>query len=188
MRYGGEPCLRFCKRRRFGFNTLLAFPDDFKFIPGLRCGKTPLGVSCGWEYYDRLLARCKHADRLTTQQTSSESQKAAGLLVSLPVHPGSAPSGKAQILSKLTDLKTRVAEPMLRTCDRCKMALALIFAVSLSVGSPARCVAYAVLAHEAIVDSAWSSDIQPLLLKRFTPSSQMQRGALAAPLASGHVA
>ena len=32
---------------------------------------------------------------------------------------------------------------------------------------PARCVAYSVLSHEAIIDSAWDTNIKPILLKRF---------------------
>jgi hypothetical protein len=32
---------------------------------------------------------------------------------------------------------------------------------------PLRCQAYSVLSHEAIIDSAWDSNIKPLLLKRF---------------------
>ena len=52
--------------------------------------------------------------------------------------------------------------------------LAWIFAILLSFAGPARCVAYAVLAHEAIIDSAWRTDIQPLLLTRF-PHSTMEQ-------------
>jgi hypothetical protein len=37
----------------------------------------------------------------------------------------------------------------------------------LAVGYPSKTAAYAVLAHEAIVDSLWRTDIRPLLLKRF---------------------
>jgi hypothetical protein len=37
----------------------------------------------------------------------------------------------------------------------------------LCLGWPARSAAYAVLAHEAIIDSAWDTSIRPLLLKRF---------------------
>lgn len=46
-------------------------------------------------------------------------------------------------------------------------ACALVLALFLSLGWPAQCAAYAVLAHEAIIDSVWDSDIRPLLLKRF---------------------
>jgi hypothetical protein len=45
----------------------------------------------------------------------------------------------------------------------CALALALF----LSFGWPSQSAAYAVLAHEAIVDSAWDTNIRPLLLKRF---------------------
>jgi hypothetical protein len=44
---------------------------------------------------------------------------------------------------------------------------ALALAVLLFAGWPALCSAYAVLAHEAIIDSVWASDIRPLLLARF---------------------
>ena len=46
-------------------------------------------------------------------------------------------------------------------------ACALLLALLLSIGWPAQSAAYAVLAHEAIIDSAWDSNIRPLLLKRF---------------------
>ncbi len=45
----------------------------------------------------------------------------------------------------------------------CPLALAL----SLLVGRPSQSAAYAVLAHEAVIDSAWNTNIRPLLLKRF---------------------
>jgi hypothetical protein len=44
---------------------------------------------------------------------------------------------------------------------------AFVLALFLSFGWPAQCAAYAVLAHEAIIDSVWDTDIRPLLLKRF---------------------
>ena len=44
---------------------------------------------------------------------------------------------------------------------------ALILALLASLGWPTRSGAYAVLAHEAIIDSAWDTNIRPLLLKRF---------------------
>ena len=44
---------------------------------------------------------------------------------------------------------------------------ALTLALFLSFGWPAQTSAYAVLAHEAIIDSAWDTNIRPLLLKRF---------------------
>src|SRR6201993_4475584 len=37
----------------------------------------------------------------------------------------------------------------------------------LFLGWPVQTDAYAVLAHEAIIDSVWDSNIRPLLLKRF---------------------
>ncbi|HEX4076955.1 MAG TPA: zinc dependent phospholipase C family protein [Candidatus Acidoferrales bacterium] len=45
----------------------------------------------------------------------------------------------------------------------CALALALLA----SLAWPAQSGAYAVLAHEAIIDSAWVTNIRPLLLKRF---------------------
>lgn len=44
---------------------------------------------------------------------------------------------------------------------------ALVLALFLSFGWPAQSAAYAVLAHEAIIDSAWNTNIRPLLVKRF---------------------
>ena len=46
-------------------------------------------------------------------------------------------------------------------------AFAGIMALVLSLGWPNETAAYAVLAHEAIIDSAWDTNIRPLLLKRF---------------------
>ncbi len=42
----------------------------------------------------------------------------------------------------------------------------------LFLGWPERSGAYAVLAHEAIIDSSWDTDIRPLLLKRFPEAAQ----------------
>ena len=44
---------------------------------------------------------------------------------------------------------------------------ALRLAIFLPFGWPIQSAAYAVLAHEAIIDSAWSTNIRPLLVKRF---------------------
>lgn len=44
---------------------------------------------------------------------------------------------------------------------------ALVVALLLFLGWPIQGAAYAVLAHEAIVDSAWNTNIRPLLVKRF---------------------
>jgi len=49
--------------------------------------------------------------------------------------------------------------------------VALILALVSAFGSPVRCAAYAVLSHEAIIDSAWDASIRPLLLKRFPQST-----------------
>jgi hypothetical protein len=45
--------------------------------------------------------------------------------------------------------------------------VAIVLAFVLAVGYPSETEAYAVLAHEAIVDSAWDTNLRPLLLKRF---------------------
>jgi Zinc dependent phospholipase C len=46
-------------------------------------------------------------------------------------------------------------------------ASAVVLAFALFLGLPTQTGAYAVLAHEAIIDSAWDTNIRPLLLKRF---------------------
>jgi Zinc dependent phospholipase C len=75
-----------------------------------------------------------------------------GLDYSQPDHP---PEGKPP-LSNLTTEKSR------------KLPLAGIgLALVLALGLPLRCLAYAVLSHEAIIDTAWDTSIKPLLLKRF---------------------
>jgi hypothetical protein len=48
---------------------------------------------------------------------------------------------------------------------------AAMLAVSLFFGCAAESSAYAVLAHEALIDSAWDINIRPLLLKRFPNST-----------------
>ena len=52
-----------------------------------------------------------------------------------------------------------------RTCFA--RVYALLLALFLSLGWPTQSAAYAVLAHEAIIDSVWDTTIRPLLLKRF---------------------
>ncbi|MGB8456797.1 MAG: zinc dependent phospholipase C family protein, partial [Candidatus Acidiferrum sp.] len=42
-----------------------------------------------------------------------------------------------------------------------------VLALFMCFGWPAQSAAYAVLSHEAIIDSAWDTNIRPLLLKRF---------------------
>jgi len=44
---------------------------------------------------------------------------------------------------------------------------ALVLGLLLFLGWPAQAEAYAVLSHEAIIDSVWDANIRPLLLKRF---------------------
>jgi hypothetical protein len=48
---------------------------------------------------------------------------------------------------------------------------AFVLALLSFAGWPAQTEAYAVLAHEAIIDSAWHANIRPLLLKRFPEAS-----------------
>lgn len=42
-----------------------------------------------------------------------------------------------------------------------------VLATSMALFVPVQCRAYAVLSHEAIIDTAWDTNIKPLLLKRF---------------------
>jgi len=44
---------------------------------------------------------------------------------------------------------------------------AIIVTLALFLGLPSETAAYAVLAHEAIIDIAWDANIRPLLLMRF---------------------
>ncbi|MGH9716671.1 MAG: zinc dependent phospholipase C family protein [Candidatus Acidiferrales bacterium] len=53
-------------------------------------------------------------------------------------------------------------------------ALALTLALGLTFGWPRGSAAYSVLAHEAIVDSAWTTNIRPLILKRFPNATPEQ--------------
>ena len=46
-------------------------------------------------------------------------------------------------------------------------AFVVTIAIVLLLGCPSESAAYAVLAHEAVIDSAWDTNIRPLLLKRF---------------------
>ncbi len=58
---------------------------------------------------------------------------------------------------------------MQRAGGRTRLARAcgLVVVFFLWLGWPAQSPAYSVLAHEAIIDSAWDANIRPLLLKRF---------------------
>jgi zinc dependent phospholipase C len=47
-------------------------------------------------------------------------------------------------------------------------------ALALCLGGPGDAAAYSVLAHEAIIDSAWDANIRPLLLKRFPEATPEQ--------------
>jgi Zinc dependent phospholipase C len=51
---------------------------------------------------------------------------------------------------------------------------AIVVALALSLGWSSEAAAYAVLAHEAIIDSAWDTDMRPLLLKRFPDATVEQ--------------
>jgi hypothetical protein len=51
---------------------------------------------------------------------------------------------------------------------------AVVIALALILGLPSEAAAYAVLAHEAIIDSAWNTNIRPLLVKRFPNSTDEQ--------------
>ena len=53
-------------------------------------------------------------------------------------------------------------------------SLALALALSFFLGWPEPAAAYSVLTHEAIIDSAWKTDIRPLLLKRFPNATREQ--------------
>src|ERR1700733_11897384 len=46
-------------------------------------------------------------------------------------------------------------------------SVALALAIFIFAGWPAQTAAYAVLSHEAVIDSLWDTNIRPLLLKRF---------------------
>jgi len=50
----------------------------------------------------------------------------------------------------------------------------MMLALALFLGWPSEAAAYAVLAHEAIIDSAWNTNMRPLLLKRFPDATEEQ--------------
>ncbi|MGA8035215.1 MAG: zinc dependent phospholipase C family protein [Candidatus Acidiferrales bacterium] len=52
--------------------------------------------------------------------------------------------------------------------------MANLLALALLLALPSTCGAYAVLAHEAIIDSAWDTSIKPLLLQRFPNATPEQ--------------
>src|SRR5690348_18379286 len=51
-------------------------------------------------------------------------------------------------------------------------AVTVITVLMLSLGCPIESAAYAVLSHEAVIDSAWADNIRPLLLKRFPDATK----------------
>ena len=51
---------------------------------------------------------------------------------------------------------------------------ALVLALFLFLGLPPQSAAYAVLSHEAVIDSAWDTNIRPLLLKRFPNATSQE--------------
>jgi len=53
-------------------------------------------------------------------------------------------------------------------------AFAIIVALAIFLAWPSEAAAYAVLAHEAIVDSAWDTNLRPLLVKRFPEATPEQ--------------
>ena len=54
-----------------------------------------------------------------------------------------------------------------RAWTRFARTCAVVLALVLCFGWPAQVAAYAVLAHEAIIDTSWDTNIRPVLLKRF---------------------
>lgn len=56
----------------------------------------------------------------------------------------------------------------------CVQTFVVLAALALSLGWPAQVAGYAVLAHEAIIDSVWGTNIRPLLLKRFPNATPEQ--------------
>src|SRR5206468_12843644 len=55
----------------------------------------------------------------------------------------------------------------------------IVMTLIVSLGCPSDTAAYAVLAHEAIVDSIWDTSMRPLLVKRFP-------GATVAEITEAH--
>jgi hypothetical protein len=53
-------------------------------------------------------------------------------------------------------------------------SFAILATLALTLGWPGEAAAYAVLAHEAIIDIAWDTNIRPLLLKRFPDATGEQ--------------
>jgi Zinc dependent phospholipase C len=58
--------------------------------------------------------------------------------------------------------------------DRLLQVFVIVLAVSVSLAWPGEVAAYSVLAHEAIIDSTWDTNIRPLLLQRFPNATPQQ--------------
>jgi hypothetical protein len=61
-------------------------------------------------------------------------------------------------------MQARASAPALAVLGK---ASALLLSCVLALSWPAETRAYAVLAHEAIIDAAWETNLRPLLQKRF---------------------
>ena len=72
------------------------------------------------------------------------------------------------VISPLTSRQGRI-ETMRCGAERNRLARVCAFALALFLvlGSPSQVAAYAVLSHEAVIDSVWDTNLRPLLLKRF---------------------
>jgi hypothetical protein len=53
-------------------------------------------------------------------------------------------------------------------------SLVVLLMLAISLGWPTDTAAYSVLAHEAIIDSAWNTNLRPILLKRFPAATDDQ--------------
>ena len=58
--------------------------------------------------------------------------------------------------------------------DHLSKVFIFVLAVALSLACPGQASAYSVLTHEALVDSAWVTNIRPLLLQRFPNATPQQ--------------
>ena len=58
--------------------------------------------------------------------------------------------------------------------ERFRRLSVLVVAFALMIGWPVQALAYSVLSHEAIIDAAWNTSIQPLLLKRFPRATKTE--------------
>lgn len=66
------------------------------------------------------------------------------------------------------------AQPLSNRKTWGRRAVVYALLAALLVAWPGQLSAYAVLAHEAIIDAAWDTDIRPLLLKRFPNATREQ--------------